>query len=233
MLTRDAVLQGLLALFEAPSYLEVGVSKGVTFHRIRARRKVAVDPRFRFDVTAARKENPSASYHEVPSDAYFGTIVDPGERFDVINLDGLHTAEQTLRDLLNALFHLAPDGVIVIDDVKPSSHLAAIGDLARVAKLRKVLGSADGSWMGDVYKVVYFIDSFLQQLSWRTVAENHGQAVVWRARRPQAAGRTIAAVGAKSFDDLALEPAVLRRAPYQTILDEIRRDRARRLTAVA
>jgi hypothetical protein len=97
MPTRDAVLQGLLALFAAPSYLEIGVSKGVTFHRIQARRKVAVDPRFRFDVAAARKENPSASYHEVPSDVYFGTIVDPGERFDVIYLDGLHTAEQTLR----------------------------------------------------------------------------------------------------------------------------------------
>jgi hypothetical protein len=79
--------------------------------------------------------------------------------------------------------------------------------------------------MGDVYKVVYFIDTFLQQLSWRTVAENHGQAVVWRARRPRVPERRIEVVGTKSFDDLTLEPAVLRRAPYEEILAEIRRTR--------
>jgi hypothetical protein len=225
MKSRASVVQGLLALFAAPSYLEVGVSKGVTFHRIEAGRKVAVDPTFRFDVEAARKENPTATYHEVPSDTYFGSVIAPDERFEVIYLDGMHTAEQTLRDLLNALFHLTPGGIVVLDDVKPTSHLAAVRDPRRLARLRKALGSTEGSWMGDVYKVVYFIDTFLQQLSWRTVAENHGQAVVWRARRPRVPERRIEVVGTKSFDDLTLEPAVLRRAPYEEILAEIRRTR--------
>jgi Methyltransferase domain len=231
MITRDEVLQGLLALYAAPRYLEIGVFRGTTFHNLEAPRKVAVDPAFQFDVAAARRDNPAASYHEVPSDTYFGTIIDPGEQFDVIYLDGLHTAEQTLRDLLNALFHLAPDGIVVIDDVKPTSHLAAIPSHQRFAAIRKRLASPERSWMGDVYKVVYFIDSFLQQLSWRTVAENHGQSVVWRCRRPEVPERRIAEVGAKSFDDLLLEPAVLRRAPYQAILDEIRRDRGQAAVA--
>ena len=71
-LARAEVLEGLLALYEDPAYLEVGVSKGVTFHAIRARRKVAVDPRFRFKLAEARRENPEAEFHEVPSDEYFG-----------------------------------------------------------------------------------------------------------------------------------------------------------------
>jgi hypothetical protein len=226
MITRDAVLQGLLALFEEPRYLEIGVSKGVTFHRIAARRKVAVDPVFRFDVEAARRRNPGAVYHQVGSDTYFGTIIAPDEQFDVINLDGLHTAEQTLRDLLNALPYLQPKGIIVLDDVKPNSHLAAIRDHRHFDRVRRYVGSKDRSWMGDVYKVVFFIDSFLQQFSWRTVAENHGQAVVWRKRRPEVPERRISAVGSKSFEDFVIEAAVLREAGYRDIVDEIRGDLA-------
>jgi hypothetical protein len=226
MITRDAVLQGLLALYAAPRYLEIGVSKGLTFHRIEARRKVAVDPTFRFDVEAARRENPEAVYHEVASDAYFGTIIAPDERFDVIYLDGLHTAEQTLRDLLNALPYLQPKGIIVLDDVKPNSHLAAIADHRHFDRIRRYIGGTDRSWMGDVYKVVFFIDSFLQQLSWRTVAENHGQAVVWRKRRPQVPERHISAVGSKSFEDFVIEASVLREGRYRDIVEEIRGDLA-------
>jgi hypothetical protein len=226
-MTRDAVLQGMLALFDAPHSLEVGVSQGVTFHNVEAQKKVAVDPVFRFDVEAARKQNPSARYHDVTSDAYFASIVDPDERFDVIYLDGLHTAEQTLRDLLNALTYLKPDGIIVIDDVKPSSHLASIPNRPTFAKVREFIGSNSKTWMGDVYKVIFFVDTFLQQLSWRTVAENHGQAIVWRKRRPSVTERLISAVGSKNFEDLVLEASVLRVTPYQEIVDEIRTARAR------
>jgi hypothetical protein len=210
MMTRDAVLQGLLEFFEAPRYLEIGVYQGVTFHNVTAWRKVAVDPMFHFDVEAARRENPSATYHDVTSDAYFGSIADPSERFDLIYLDGLHTAEQTLRDLLNALTFLEPKGIIVIDDVKPSSHLASIADRRHFAKVREFIGSKSKTWMGDVYKVIFFVDTFLQQLSWRTVAENHGQAIIWHKRRPQVTERLIASVGSKSFENLVLGAPVLR-----------------------
>jgi len=225
MMTRDAVLQGLLSLFDAPRYLEIGVNEGVTFHSVVAHRKVAVDPEFMFDVEVARSNNPSAEYHRVTSDEYFGAIVDPHERFDVVYLDGLHTAEQTLRDLLNALVFLEPNGIIVIDDVKPPSHLAAIPDHELFGQVRAFIGSRSKTWMGDVFRVVFFIDTFLQQFSYRTVAENHGQTVLWRKRRREVTGRTIAAAGAKSFEDLVLEFSVLRTAAFQEIVAMIRADR--------
>jgi len=34
--------------------------------------------------------------------------------------------------------------------------------------------------MGDVYKVVFFVDAFLQQFRYATIQENHGQLVMWR-----------------------------------------------------
>ena len=222
---RHEVVQGLLALFEAPRYLEIGVSRGGTFHAVRAAEKVAVDPRFRFDVAEAERANPAARYHQVTSDRYFGEIVDPDERFDLVYLDGLHTAEQTLRDLLNALSYLKPDGIVVIDDVKPVTALAAIPDRATFARVREYLGSPAKAWMGDVYKVVWFIETFLQQLSWRTVEENHGQAVVWRRRRGEVRPRTIQEVGQLSFERFVTEIATLRITPYAEILAAIRAER--------
>jgi hypothetical protein len=41
----------------------------------------------------------------------------------------------------------------------------------------------DLSWMGDVYRLVFFIQSFFQQYRYATIQDNHGQLVVWRDRR--------------------------------------------------
>lgn len=224
-MTRHEVVQGLLALFGAPRYLEIGVAKGVTFHTVHAAEKVAVDPRFGFDVEEAKRTHPTARYFQVTSDHYFGQIVAPDERFDVIYLDGLHTAEQTLRDLLNALCYLAPGGVVVIDDVKPVTALAAIPNRETFARVRDYLGSSAKAWMGDVYKVVWFIDTFLQQLSYRTVKENHGQAVVWQKRRSKARPRTIQEVGLQSFEQFVTDIGTLHITPYADIVAAIRTER--------
>ena len=54
---RSEVNQGIIDLFEDCSYLEIGVSLGVTFDKIIAHRKVAVDPAFAFDAGAAATMN--------------------------------------------------------------------------------------------------------------------------------------------------------------------------------
>ena len=86
-LSRAEVVQGLLGRHSVPSYLEIGVSTGATFHAVKASRKVAVDPHFDFDLEAARASQPEAQYHEITSDEYFGRIAAPSDRFDVIFLD--------------------------------------------------------------------------------------------------------------------------------------------------
>jgi hypothetical protein len=136
--TRPQVLQAILDLYREPQYLEIGVSRGDTFHALRAHRKVAVDPRFRFDVVEARQQHPEVHYYPVTSDAYFASIVAPSDRFDVIYLDGLHTSDQTLRDLLNAICYLTHDGTIIIDDVVP--------DLSRPLRGERNAGSRKSRW---------------------------------------------------------------------------------------
>ncbi|GAB2876284.1 class I SAM-dependent methyltransferase [Nocardioides pacificus] len=224
---RAMVVRRLLSLYEEPRYLEVGVNKGHTFDRQSAARKVAVDPVFLFDHEAAEKADPTAEYHQVTSDEYFASIVAPDELFDVIYLDGLHTFEQTLRDLTNALHHLQPKGLIVIDDVRPPTYLASIPDRQNFFTVRSWLGSTDQAWMGDVYKLVWFIDTFYPHLSFRTIDNNHGQLVVWRERRAEVTERSVEEIAQLSFETFALEQDVLRATHFRKIMDEVRAWRER------
>jgi hypothetical protein len=219
---RHQVVSRLLDLYDRPRYLEIGVGTGATFHRVDAPTKVAVDPKFHFDPDEAEQGVTGVTYHQVTSDEYFGTIVGGDEMFDVIFIDGLHTFEQTLRDLINALEHLQPRGVIVIDDVRPPTYLASLPDREKFVEVRTYLKVDDKRWMGDVYKLVYFIDTFFQQLTYRTIRNNHGQAVVWRERRPSVAERTVGETDALTFQDFAVSQDVLRLTRFSRILDEVR-----------
>jgi hypothetical protein len=121
---RSVVIQRLLDLYEAPRYLEIGVDQGTTFHSVHAAAKFGVDVKFAFDLAAATSDikNHSASYYEMTSDQFFAKTDKSQERFDVIFIDGLHTFDQTLRDLLHASYALADGGIIVVDDVMPTTY---------------------------------------------------------------------------------------------------------------
>ena len=221
--SRDTIVQSVLDLFDAPSYLEVGVNQGKTFNSLSASAKVAVDPKFLFDYQALAK--PDVRFHEITSDAYFGSAEAVGDRFDVIYLDGLHTAEQTTRDLINAISFLKPGGVIIIDDVFPSSYPAALPDRNHTRILRAATRDPAGAWMGDVYRVVFFVETFCQQFSYATVTDNHGQLVMWQEPRQYVANRTIAEVGLKEYKDIFLEREAFRSATLPSILQKIKASR--------
>jgi capsular polysaccharide biosynthesis protein len=221
--SRADVVQAFLSLWPSPRYLEIGVARGATFHAVEAAAKVAVDPQFRFDTERARAEHPNAAYHAVTSDAYFGQLARPGDRFEVIYLDGLHTVDQTLRDLTNALDLLAPDGVIVVDDVVPSSYSASLPDYEEVKALRAAVEREQSmAWMGDVYRLVFMVQSFFQNLSYRTVADNHGQLVLWRGRRAYVPERRIEDVARLPYERAMVDRAAFRFAPLADIVEELR-----------
>lgn len=227
MFSNAAVIQRLLDLFEAPKYLEIGVDHGDTFMALRAARKVGVDPRFNFDARSYASSSAGVECHEVPSDHYFDSVAESSDKFDVIFLDGLHVAEQTLRDLINALCLLKSSGVIVIDDVIPNSYhasLADTGDLIRVREFLTVRNphlAKEEDWMGDVYKLPFFIDSFMQQLSYATILENRGQTVVWHQRRlaREVGHRSLEQIARLEFKDLIRAFDVLRLTPFDKIVE--------------
>jgi hypothetical protein len=223
--SRNRIVQSVLNLFDAPDYLEIGVNKGMTFNALEAATKVAVDPKFLFDFEQVAREIHGTSFHETTSDDFFGRIASPKTAFDVIYLDGLHTSEQTIRDLINAMSFLKPNGVIIIDDVFPCSYLASLPNRRETRLVRQAQGDTTGAWMGDVYRLVFFIETFCQQFSYATVNNNHGQLVVWRQPRATVPERTLTEVGQKNYKDMFLEKDSFHFAPIDEILERIRRTR--------
>ena len=99
------------------NYLEIGVRNPANnFDKIKSSTKYSVDPGVEF------KENPVD--FKLTSDEFFdqlrsGKILEPGLRFDVIFVDGLHTADQTDRDIINSLEFITPGGFVVLHDCNP------------------------------------------------------------------------------------------------------------------
>jgi SAM-dependent methyltransferase len=221
---RAQVVQAILDLHEAPAYLEIGVCDGATFHAVTAARKVAVDIDFLLDLEAARAAaaGQDVHYHECPSDDYFAHIND-GELFDVIFIDGLHTFDQTLRDLLNAIGHLRHGGVIVIDDVIPPSYAASLPSLADNIAFRTARGIRQVDWMGDVYRLVFFLRDYLPAFSFATLVENHGQTVLWRQTRPiDPAPRTVEQISRLSYADCLFNRDAFNIRPFAEIVELLR-----------
>jgi hypothetical protein len=225
---RAEIVQALLNLFEKPGYLEIGLFKATTFQQLKAARKVGVDPQFKFERKEVLAADPTAELHKMESDAYFGTVVGPDERFHVIFIDGLHTFEQTLRDFCNALEHLKPGGAILIDDVVPSGYAASLRNQTAQKRLNRALPEAQQShdWMGDVYRLMFFIETFFQSWSYATVAETGGQMVVWREPRAKVPQRRVERVARLGFEATVLKSASYNTMPLAEILERIEARRA-------
>lgn len=133
------------------SYLEIGVENGLTFRHVKSQFKVAVDPKFLFNKWL---KNRHTFLYETFSDSFFATI-DESVKYDVIYLDGLHTYDQTKRDLVNSFKHAHKETFIIIDDTIPCDEFSSMPNqnLCYLERQSKT-GKNDGSWHGDVYKVV-------------------------------------------------------------------------------
>lgn len=127
---RFEILNAIAERIGARRYLEIGVQDGVAFRAVNVRTKVGVDP-----------EPRSAATVHTTSDEYFAAL--PARtRFDLVFVDGLHTADQVARDIHHAIRHLAPGGAVVVHDCNPpNEHWAA----------RTGSPLAPG-WCGDVYR---------------------------------------------------------------------------------
>ena len=228
---RSEIVQRLLDLFVAPHYLEIGVHEGVTFRPLRAAKKVAVDPEFLFDTKAAVvSDGTTINYHQMTSDDYFGRVADPDSPFDVIFLDGLHTFDQTLRDLMNALLVLNRRGIIVVDDVIPNSYQASLANPADVGEVRAYMAAqdprllGDQAWMGDVFKIPFYVQSYMQQFTYATTAEHDAQSIIWR--QPRDAGtfplRTMREISCFELKDLVRHRMEMNVMPIDAIITAIR-----------
>lgn len=173
------------------SYLEIGVFQAETLVNVNARRRYGVDPVPLFDAVLLPR---GAKFAVMTSDAFFN-MIRPSLKFDVAFIDGLHTVEQTYRDLINTFSHLRA-GVVLIDDTVPSDQFSAIPDQNQSYRARDQAGLDGRPWHGDVWRVVMLFDRHHPELEWRTIIdEGNPQTLVWRRRRRA----KVTAVSAQEF----------------------------------
>ena len=134
--------------FGYEKYLEIGLrNPEECFYKIQCREKNSVDPGFETDQNLAE--------YKYTSDSFF-SLLDSGDldkpsdyKWDLIFIDGLHTADQVERDILNSINHLSEKGSIVLHDCNPPEE-----EYAR-AEYYNFNTPAGGIWNGTVWKSIY------------------------------------------------------------------------------
>lgn len=158
-------------------YLEIGVWYGGTFEAVKIPQRVAVDPQPRFSRAALPR---GITVRAQTSDDFFREE-SPSEKFDIVFLDGLHTYEQTYRDLINSLGCTHAGSVLLMDDVVPSDRMSALRDVEECYAERERVGSPDRRWHGDVFRVILIVRDHHPELKYRTIVQDadNEQAVIW------------------------------------------------------
>ena len=132
-------------------YLEIGCQNNLNFNAISVRNKVGVDPEIGGNL-------------RLTSDQFF---VQNKAKFDLIFLDGLHTYEQTKKDLLNSLKIINDGGVIVLDDFIPRNWKEHFTPRVQT------------NWNGDVWKIAFeLIDS--KGIEYKILTIDGGQCVIFK-----------------------------------------------------
>lgn len=103
---RFDIINNLIKKYNYSTYLEIGTQHGNCFEKVEIKNKICVDP-----VKVYEKLT-----HEMTSDEFFDQNKNT---YDIIFVDGLHTEEQTHKDILNSLKILNEHGSIVVHDCLP------------------------------------------------------------------------------------------------------------------
>jgi len=119
-------------------YVEIGVHTGISLALAGAgTQAIGVDPA----LPGSLEVDVDARLVPVTSDAFFADPALEGP-VDLAFVDGLHLAEQALRDIANLERHLAPGGAVLVHDCLPIDAETAARERTTVV------------WSGDVWKVV-------------------------------------------------------------------------------
>lgn len=175
LINRITIVQSILDKLTKPrTYLEIGVERGYTFYQIQAEKKIAVDPEFK--IPGGFENTESEIFFQITSDEFFKNYAeDFGEGgFDVILIDGLHTFEQSKKDVENSLKFLSPRGVIVIHDCLPKNYPSSLKSLEEAIRHPEF----DGSWSGDVFKTIIYLRAKRKDLLVAVINCDHGVGIV-------------------------------------------------------
>ena len=203
------------------TYLEIGVEHGNTFEAVIASTKVAVDPNIRFSTWPKYS---GIELNSSPSDDYFAEI-DSQRIFDVIFIDGLHTAEQAWKDFCNSLVRIKDGGIIILDDTIPSDSFSAIPSEVEAYKQRERANVPnDFSWHGDVFRLIPHISEVFPKLTYSTVVDTPNPfTIFWNFATTKDYSLIDSSIPLLKFEDLFSDgiPSIYNTSSASQILEKI------------
>ena len=151
--SRIEIIQNIINKQNYQNYLEIGCDKNENFSKIKIKNKIGVDP---LQGGTIRKT----------SDEFFNSNT---EKFDIIFLDGLHTYEQTIKDINNSLKFIKSSGVIVIHDCLPKKIW------------NQIVPRIYGHWNGDVWKAIVHSRTYKNADTYTCIAD-HGLGLIFKRK---------------------------------------------------
>jgi hypothetical protein len=210
IIDRMYVVQEIIKKTRAKVYLEIGVREGECFLRIRAPKKIAVDPQMLISPKKKRKyyfknlSNIFNQYFEMTSDDFFKNNHKSlnSQGLDVVFIDGLHTFGQSLRDVQNALKYLKDDGVIIMHDCNPLSEAAAYpAQSYQDAEILNIPGFT-GEWNGDTWKTIVYLRSGRKDLDVFVLDCDQGLGIIMKRKPESVLSYSPEAINHLSYKDL-------------------------------
>lgn len=157
---RTSVINELIAKNNYQSYLEIGTSNKINFNNVICKNKICVDPaknQYKYDFN-------------ITSDEFFKKNK---QKFDIIFVDGMHTAEQAERDIINSLGCLSDKGCVVVHDTNPPSEFHQIESQGNTRKT-----PAGVHWNGTVWKAIFKLRKTRDDLVFVTHPDDWGVTVI-------------------------------------------------------
>lgn len=148
MKTRTDLLNFLAEKHNLQRYLAIGVQDPKqNFDKVKCKFKVGVD-------IAPDIWSDHGTIYEMSSDRFLLEVAYAlgynDNQFDLIFIDGLHTAEQVKKDFEGCLKYLSPNGFIVLHDCNPLKEEHTIVPRPKPT----------GHWNGDVYKFAVLLGDY-------------------------------------------------------------------------
>ena len=148
---RQFIVQDIINRKKYKSYLEIGCFDNELFDFVNCEKKIGVDPVVGGNI---RKT----------SDNYFK---DCNEKFDCIFIDGLHTYTQVIKDIVNSLNVLNPNGIILLHDCLPNNFYA------------QAIPRCQYNWNGDVWRAIVECRT-KKDLDTYTCYADHGIGIIFK-----------------------------------------------------
>ena len=203
-MNRLEVIQTIINKTKTQTYLEIGVRYGTVFLRIRAPRKIAVDPLFKIPLLKKvffMMNNLNSAYYQKTSDDFFREDFESfkDKKIDVAFIDGMHTYEQSLKDVKNCLRYLNEGGVVILHDCNPVTEAMA----APSYEIFKEMPQRGKAWCGGVWKTIVHLRSLHDDLNIFVLDCDYGLGIVTRGSQENVLTHSADEIKKMTYSDLA------------------------------